>query len=152
MGWLRDTVAEDGEAANPGSRRSYNPFKGSIIRVPKNYGQSVVSGSYALLFASIHPETACRYLRALFAFDYWYNVAADMTLPFSSILLDYIFWSYDTGEVAKGQCTYLLSCLACAGCWWWSEAAKTVPEGLEEIEAKYILSSDYSKASIWVCN
>ena len=74
MGWLRDHVAENGEASNPGPRRhSKSPYSGPVVKL------SAVglppSGPYGMALRSVKSSTAGAYMRGIYGFDYWIRVS-----------------------------------------------------------------------------
>ena len=91
-------------------RAGYSAFKGPRLVPPAVAVRP--SGLHGLIMAAVKPNTTRDYLRAIFAWDFWYRLFGDFTEPYSQSLADYVFWCFDSGEVSKSQVINLLCGIA----------------------------------------
>ena len=103
MGWLRNHVQENGEAANPGPRCK------SIIYHDDTRRR--MSGPLGAAFTSVSGRSAAAYLHAVLLFTTWVREVGDPSVPMGRALADYVHWAFDTEQVSKGDITYLMSAL-----------------------------------------
>ena len=109
MGWLRDFDRESGEASHPGPS-ALSEMRGPRVRAGKDYDERI-TGGLGLAFSSILPESAARYLRSVLGFTTWMRCVGNPSWALPPAVAEYVYWCFDTGQVAKSQCNNLVAAL-----------------------------------------